>query len=263
MKILFIGDIVGKIGRRIVKEKVPYYVEKYGINFVIANGENATHGKGLNYNHYVELINDGIDVITLGNHYKSKKEIYNYIDGADHLIRPYNVIDSNLGGMGSEVYNVDGINVRVTEIVGSAFINDVTVNSPYLSLMEVLENEGEDKSDIHIVDFHGEATGEKIGFAYAFDGKVSAVLGTHTHVQTRDARILPEGTGFMCDVGMCGYADGILGCETSSVNLKTLYGQNTHFVYPDEGRAMFSAVVLDIEDKTGKCTDIFPILFEE
>ncbi len=263
MKILFIGDIVGKIGRRIVKEKVPYYVEKYGINFVIANAENATHGKGLNYNHYVDLINDGIDVITLGNHYKSKKEIYNYIDGVDRLIRPLNVVDPLLGGVGSEVFNVDGVTVRVTSIIGSAFINDVTVNSPYLSLSELLESEEEEKADIHFVDFHGEATGEKIGFGYAFDGKVSAVIGTHTHVQTRDARILPEGTGFMCDVGMCGYADGILGCETSSVNLKTLYGQSTHFVYPDQGRAMFSAVVLDIDDKTGKCTDIFPILFEE
>ncbi|MCD8204026.1 MAG: TIGR00282 family metallophosphoesterase [Coprobacillus sp.] len=262
MKILFIGDIVGKIGRRIVKERVPYYVEKYGVDFVIANGENATHGKGLNYNHYVELINDGIDVITLGNHYRSKKEIYSYIDHVDHLIRPLNVIDSELGGVGSEVFSVDGINIRVTSIIGSSFINDVTVNNPYLSLKEVIDSE-EEKADIHIVDFHGEATGEKIGFGFAFDGQVSAVLGTHTHVQTRDAHILPEGTGFICDVGMCGYADGILGCETSSVNLKTIFGQNTHFVYPDEGRGLFSAVVLDIDNKTGKCTDIFPILYTE
>ncbi len=263
MRILFIGDIVGKIGRRIVKERVPYYVEKYGVNFVIANGENATHGKGLNYNHYVELINDGIDVITLGNHYKSRHEIYNYIDNVDHLVRPLNVIDSELKGAGSEVFNVDGVNVRVTNIIGSTFINDVIVNNPYLSLLEVIESEEEVKADIHIVDFHGEATGEKIGFAYAFDGRVSAVLGTHTHVQTRDARILPEGTGFICDVGMCGYADGILGCETSSVNLRTIFGQNTHFVYPEQGRGVFSAVVLDVDDKTGKCTDIFPILYED
>ena len=127
MKILFIGDIVGKIGRRIVKEKIPEYVKKYGIDFVIANGENATHGKGLNYHHYEELINSGVDVITLGNHYNSKTEISRYINKVDFVIRPANILNE-FPGEGSAVYDVDGITIRVTNILGSAFINEQVNN---------------------------------------------------------------------------------------------------------------------------------------
>ncbi len=245
-----------------VKEKVPYYVEKYGIDFVIANGENATHGKGLNYNHYLELLNDGVDVITLGNHYNSKKEIANYIDNVDRLIRPINIVNP-IGGVGSEVYEVDGITVRVTNLMGSAFINDVVVSNPYEALIELISDESNEKATIHIVDLHAEATGEKLGLGYEFDGKVSAILGTHTHIQTHDARILPNGTGYITDVGMCGYADGILGVETSSVNEKLLFGNKSRFVYPDDGRGMFNAVVLDIDNITGKTKEIFPIYFIE
>lgn len=262
MKILFIGDIVGKIGRRMIKEKVPYYVDKYGIDFVIANGENATHGKGLNYNHYQELIDDGVDVITMGNHYASKKEIASYIDNVDRLIRPINIVNP-IGGVGSEVYDVDGITVRVTNLMGSAFISDVTVSDPYYALAEVLSDEENEKATINIVDLHAEATGEKLALGYQFDGQVSAILGTHTHIQTHDARILPNGTGYISDVGMCGYADGILGVETKSATEKTLFGNKSRFVYPDEGRGMFNAVVLDIDNISGKTKEIFPIYFIE
>ena len=259
MKVLFIGDIVGKIGRRIVKDKISYFVEKYNIDFVIANGENATHGKGLIFNHYNELINDGIDVITLGNHYDSKSEITRYIDRVDRLVRPVNLLKP-FPGEGSVIFDVDGINIRVTNILGEAFINE-QVNNPYYSMLEVMSED--ERVNIDIIDFHGEATAEKMAFARAFDGKVAAVLGTHTHVQTNDAHVLPKGTAFISDVGMCGEYDSILGFETESVVNKTIYGAQAKFQLHDEGKGLFSAVVIDIDEMTGLARDIFSIYYIE
>lgn len=256
MKILFIGDIVGRVGRRMVKEYLPNIVDKYNIDFVIANGENASHGKGLLRHHYFELIESGVDVITLGNHYDSKKDIRGYIDRVDRLIRPLNLLNE-YPGEGSTVYDVNGVSIRVTNLLGSSFMKE-EVNNPYYSLLDYLSNQ-EEKEDIHIVDFHAEATGEKICFAYAFDGKVSAVIGTHTHVQTRDARILAEGTGFISDVGMTGLYDGALGFDKDSVVNKLMYGNQSKFSIPEEGRGLFSAVVLNIDERTGKCVEIFTI----
>ena len=256
MKILFIGDIVGRVGRRMVKEYLPNIVDKYNIDFVIANGENASHGKGLLRHHYFELIESGVDVITLGNHYDSKKDIRGYLDRVDRLIRPLNLLNE-YPGEGSAVYDVNGVSIRVTNLLGSSFMKE-EVNNPYYSLLDYLSNQ-EEKEDIHIVDFHAEATGEKICFAYAFDGKVSAVIGTHTHVQTRDARILAEGTGFISDVGMTGLYDGALGFDKDSVVNKLMYGNQSKFSIPEEGRGLFSAVVLNVDERTGKCIEIFPI----
>ncbi len=259
MKILFIGDIVGKVGRRMVKEKVPYFVSKYDIDFVIANGENATHGKGLMRSHYYELLDSGVDVITLGNHYDNKNEIRRYLDSADRLIRPVNLLHE-YPGVGTEIYDLDGVTIRVTNLLGSAFM-DEAVNSPYLAMLNILAEE--EPATIHIVDFHAEATGEKQCLAYALDGKVTAVLGTHTHVQTNDAKILPNGTAFISDVGMCGYADGVLGDSKETVIPKILYGEKSRFAPPDEGRGLISTVVIDVDEQSGKALSIFPIYFEE
>ena len=259
MKVLFIGDIVGKIGRRIVKEKLSYFVDKYNIDFVIANGENATHGKGLIYNHYNELISSGIDVITLGNHYDSKNEITRYIDRVDRLVRPVNLVKT-FPGEGSVIFDVDGINIRVTNILGEAFINE-QVNNPYYAMLEVMSED--ENVAIDIIDYHGEATAEKMAFAHAFDGKVAAVLGTHTHVQTNDARILPKGTAYISDVGMCGEYDSILGFDTESVVNKTVYGSDKKFQLNETGKGLFSAVVIDIDEITGLARDIFSIYYVE
>ncbi len=261
MKILFIGDIVGKLGRDIVKEMIPIYVKKYGIDFVIANGENASHGKGLTRSNYDELIDAGVDAITLGNHYKNKIEITHYIDEVDRLVRPLNLVE-DFPGVGSIVFDVEGVSIRVTNILGQAFMHD-QVQVPYFSLLSLLENPDEEKADIHIVDYHAEATGEKQGFAYALDGLVSAVLCTHTHVQTNDAKILPNGTGFISDVGMCGFKDGVLGFEKDSVIKKTVFNENSRFEIPDEGLRQFNAVVIDVDPKSGLTTEIFPINYIE
>ena len=260
MRILFIGDIVGKIGRRIVKDKIDYFVKKYDIDFVIANGENATHGKGLNYNHYHEIINSGVDAITLGNHYDSKSEIRHYINRVDRLIRPLNLVTS-FPGEGSIVFDVDGISVKVVNILGEAFMGE-PVNNPYYAMLENMSDEDQ-QATITIVDYHAEATAEKMGFARAFDGKISAVLGTHTHVQTNDARILPNGTAFISDVGMCGEYDSVLGFETDSVINKTVYGRDSKFQLNEEGKGIFSAVVIDVNEISGLANDIYSIYYVE
>ena len=251
--------MVGRVGRRMLKERVPYYVEKYDIDFVIANGENASHGKGLTRNQYFELVDAGVDAVTLGNHYMSKSDILRYINQVDRLVRPYNLL-KEFPGEGSVVFEVNDVSVRVTNILGSAFMNE-EVNAPYYSILNLLAEE--EPATIHIIDFHAEATGEKQSLAFALAGKVSAVLGTHTHVQTNDAHVLPNGTAFISDVGMTGFADGVLGCTKETVVEKIIYGKQSKFQTPDEGRGVFSAVVLDIDDITGLANQIFPIYYLE
>lgn len=259
MKILMIGDIVGKNGRQVVNKLLPGIIKKYDIDFVIANGENATHGKGLIENHYHYLLNAGVDVITLGNHYNSKNEITTYINGAEQLIRPYN-LKVDFPGVGTAVYEVNDYRIRVTNILGKAFMKE-EVNSPYDAIKEIIEKE--ETTDIHIIDLHAEATGEKQSIAWAFDGKVSAIIGTHTHVQTRDARILPNGTAFMCDVGMCGPYNGILGSNRESVISTLWLNERKAFTVEDKDDSLFNAVFLDINENTGKCEKINPIYLIE
>ncbi len=259
MKILMIGDIVGKNGRQVVKNVLPKIIKKYNIDFVIANGENATHGKGLIENHYNFLVNIGIDVITLGNHYDAKNEIENYINGAEHLIRPYN-LKNEFPGCGTAIYDVNGYLIRVSNILGSAFMR-TEVLSPYDSIKFILEKE--EKADIHIIDFHGEATGEKQSIAWAFDGLVSAIIGTHTHVQTNDARILPNGTAFMCDVGMCGPYNGVLGSKKENVISTLWLKEPKPFIVEDNDDSIFNAVVIDVNEEDGKCRAISPIFLVE
>ena len=251
--------MVGRVGRRMLKERIPYYVEKYDIDFVIANGENASHGKGLTRNQYFELVDAGVDAVTLGNHYMSKSDIIRYINQVDRLVRPYNLL-REFPGEGSVVFEVNDVSVRVTNILGSAFMSE-EVNAPYYSILNLLAEE--EPATIHIIDFHAEATGEKQSLAFALDGKVSAILGTHTHVQTNDAHVLPNGTAFISDVGMTGFADGVLGCTKETVVEKIIYGKQSKFQTPDEGRGVFSAVVIDIDDITGLANQIFPIYYLE
>lgn len=256
MKILFLGDIVGKTGRRVIKNYLPKLVEKYQVDFVIANGENTTHGKGLIEKHYYELLDSGIDCITLGNHYLSKDNLLDYIEDADALVRPLN-ISQRIGGEGSRVFDVNGIKIRVTNILGTAFMKE-EVSSPYYSLKSLIE-QNQDEDSIHIVDYHAEATGEKMCFGYAFDGLVSAVLGTHTHVQTNDAKILKNGTAFMSDVGMCGAANGVLGFERDSVMRVTMFGEKGRFGFDEEDEGILNGVVMNFDDITHKALEIIPV----
>lgn len=254
MKILFIGDVVGRIGRSEVKRRLSSLRSKYGIDFVIANLENATHGKGLSLKHFNELVDAGVDSVTMGNHYMRHPDVLNRNEEFYSMVRPGNMYHE-IPGVGSRVFEVKNLKVRVTNIIGRVAVEGADEN-PFDYLEKIVKN---DTSDIHIVDFHAEATAEKMCLAKAFDGKITALFGTHTHVQTRDARILPLGTAFMTDVGMCGYYDGILGINAEEAierNWKNVPGR---FQCPDEGRGIFNGVILEIDERTHRAISLTPL----
>ncbi|MDY0214859.1 MAG: TIGR00282 family metallophosphoesterase [Bacilli bacterium] len=256
IKILFIGDIVGKAGRETLAHFLPSLKEEHDFDLVIANGENVTHGRGLNKRHYLELMNLGVDVITLGNHFDDREELRSYIEKYDNIARPLNLI-ANYPGKGSVVVTTKkGDKVRVTNILGQAFMKEV-ITSPLLALKLVnLDSE----PMIHIVDYHAEATAEKMTIAWEFDGTISALLGTHTHVQTVDARLLHKGTAYISDVGMTGAYDGVIGAERNSVIQKVWFDKKSPFNYDNEDvNHQFSAVILEIDKETFKTKKITPI----
>lgn len=248
MNILFIGDIVGKPGRQVVKYFLEQNLEEY--DFVIANLENASHGKGLTRAHFLSMLEAGVDVATLGNHYYAKKEIETFIDDYDNILRPANLHKSIIGH-GSDVYQCGNLKVRVTSLMGRVFLSE-QLDNPFDVLDSICKN---DDSDIHIVDFHAEATGEKQALAWAFDGRVNAIIGTHTHVQTNDIRLLKKGTLYLSDVGMCGPYNGILGANKESVIKKTWTGMPTVFGVEEDDEYIFSACSITIDDETKKIID--------
>lgn len=242
MNIVMIGDIFGEIGREMIEHYLPLVKQRYDVDLFIANGENVTHGKGLNKRHYEELLFNGISLITMGNHTYAKREIFDYIDEADRLIVPFNRAKA-LPGTGSRVIECKGKKIRVTNLLGLTFMDGKPQN-PFEAVQDVLAN---DESDIHIIDFHAEATSEKLAFANYVDGKVAAVLGTHTHVATADERLLPKGTAYQSDVGMTGPYNSIIGCETESIVDRFVKGIMTPFKI-GEGEGQFNAVLLRISD---------------
>ncbi|ASP27972.1 putative metallophosphatase [Spiroplasma corruscae] len=239
MNILFIGDVFSSSGREIINLKLKDLVKKYKVDFIIANGENISHGKGINNNHYNFLKEQGINVITSGNHIFRQKDTCNFINEVDDLLRPHNM-SSYLPGKGSYLYNCNNKKIRVTNLMGRMFMDPV--NNPYESLDSILEN---DNSDIHIVDFHAEATAEKAAFAFNYDGKITALLGTHTHVQTADEQILEKGTAFITDVGMTGPLNSIIGVNPDEVILKEKTGLQAKFI-PSSNSGQLCGVLLKI-----------------
>ncbi len=251
MKILFIGDIVSSGGRGIVSRYLKDIKIKYDVDFVIANGENAAHGKGITEKIYLELLSYGIDVVTLGNHFLLATESLNVLDRSEKLVRPLN-IHSSIPGSGSKVFEVKGKKVRVTNLLGKVFINDLNPSNPFDAIDEIIN-----KNDvlIHFVDFHAEATAEKLSLGWYLDGKVSAVIGTHTHVPTADERILPNGTAYLTDVGMSGPYDGIIGTRRDLVIHKQRTGLPTKFDI-QEGDNQLNACLIEIDEETGKAISI-------
>lgn len=243
MKVLFIGDIVGKSGRATVKALLPSLKHEHNIDLTIANGENVTHGKGLNEAHYKELLAMGIDVITLGNHAFSKAEIYAYLDKADRLIRPANISPKDKGRSWIEL-QVKGTPVIVVNLCGQVFMETV-MESPFVT-MSNLQRQFKDK--IIIVDLHAEATSEKAAFAHQYQRLCSAVLGTHTHVQTADERLIGH-CAFISDVGMTGPYDSIIGRDVGEV-LDKFQGLHVRSYTVGEGEAQLCGVVLDIDETT-------------
>lgn len=249
MKVLFIGDIVGKSGRATVKELLPSLRSEHAIDLVIANGENVTHGKGINEAHYAELLSYGIDVITLGNHAFSKAEIYKFIDKADRLVRPANLVPTEVG-TGTREFDVNGSKVVVLNLCGAVFMDNVT-ESPFVTMASLLPSF---KDKIVIVDLHAEATSEKIAFAHQFKYTCSAVLGTHTHVQTADERLIGS-CAFISDVGMTGPYNSVIGRDITEV-LDKFKGFTVKSYTVSEDKAQFCAVLIDIDESNRKARSI-------
>lgn len=251
MKILFLGDIFSKSGREVVKKHLSALKKEYQVDLVIANGENSAHGKGMTKKIYEELMEIGIDAFTMGNHYLKNKEITKWLDDVDNIARPAN-IDGIVEGQGSVVINTPKGDVRITNLIGRVFIKEFDALNPFECLDDIIDDSDE---VIHIVDFHAEANGEKKSLAYYVDGRVSAVLGTHTHVQTADNRVLPKGTAYISDVGFCGGYESVLGIiPQDAISFSKDYIFKNHT--PDDGDGELSAVILDIDEKNGKSNSI-------
>ncbi len=252
MKLLFIGDIVGRAGRRTLVEHLDRLIDHHFVDLVIANGENGAAGHGLTASVLKEIFAAGVDVVTSGNHIWDKKEIMPILDREPRLLRPANY-PPGLPGVGSGVYETAaGIKVGVLNLEGRVFMKNL--DCPFRaadSLVEELQRE----TPIIFVDFHAEATSEKQAMGFYLDSRVSAVVGTHTHVQTADERILAGGTGYMTDVGMSGSQDAIIGNDKTSA-LERFLTQLPVRLEVAKKDSQLSAVLLTIDEKTGQCEQI-------
>lgn len=252
MKVLFIGDIVGKVGRTTLKGLLPNLIDRYKIDLVIANGENLAGGFGITEKTAEEVLKSGVHIITSGNHIWDKKESVPYIAKEDRILRPVNY-PLGVPGYGSVICTIsNGAKVGVINISGRVFMS--ALDCPFRTGEKEIEKLRE-STKVIIVDFHAEATSEKIAFGYFVDGKVSAVVGTHTHVQTADEKILPNGTAYITDVGMAGPSVGVIGIEKEPIIERFLLQMPVKFETA-KGEGILSAVVIEINENTGKSTAI-------
>lgn len=250
MKILIIGDIYSSSGRDMIEKYVPKLREKYNINFIVANGENIAHGNGINERYYHFLLDQKINVVTLGNHAWGNADIFNFICNARNLVRPLNM-PSGTPGVGYVTVNYNNVLITVFQVMGRTFMG-TSLDCPFQTTEKLLK---EVKSDLYICDFHGEATSEKIAFGYHFDGRVDIIVGTHTHVQTNDAHLLPKGTMYMTDLGMTGSLDGVIGVEPKNIIKKFLTGLPVRHNPMETGRKQICGLLVDINEKTRKVTN--------
>jgi metallophosphoesterase (TIGR00282 family) len=247
LRILAIGDIIGKPGRKAVEEILPGLYSEYNIDLVIGNGENAAGGLGLTPSTAEELFDSGIDVITTGNHIWAYKEIIPYLNNGPALIRPLNYPPTN-PGRGYLLKN----NVLIVNLVGRVFIGNF--DCPFRAMDQLLAD-FKHKSIPIIVDFHAEATSEKVAMGKYLDGRVSAVLGTHTHVGTIDAHILPGGTAYVSDIGMVGPIDSVIGDDPNSA-IDRFLTQMPSRLSVGKGKVSFDAILVEVDENTGKAVDI-------
>ncbi len=247
MNILAIGDIIGKPGRNAVKEILPALCDEHNVDLVVGNGENAAGGLGLTPSTAEDLFDSGIDVITTGNHIWTHSDILPCLDSELAILRPLNYPPMN-PGRGYLMKN----NVLIVNLVGRVFMGHV--DCPFRAMDQLLV-EFEHKPIPIIVDFHAEATSEKVAMGRYLDGRVSAVLGTHTHVGTADARILPRGTAYVTDIGMVGPKDSVIGDDPDSV-IKRFLTQIPSRLSVGKGEVSFDAILVEVDEKTGKAVGI-------
>jgi 2',3'-cyclic-nucleotide 2'-phosphodiesterase len=252
MRILFIGDIVGRPGRELVRQGLGALVEHHAIDLVIANAENAAAGFGITREIGDQLLEWGVDVMTSGNHIWDKKEALDYIGTESRLLRPANYPAGAPGNGNYLARTRDGQTVGVINVMGRVFMP--LLDDPFAIVLKEIEAL-KSRARIIFVDFHGEATSEKIAMGWHLDGRVTAVVGTHTHVQTADERILPKGTAYLTDVGMTGPHDSVIGVEIQAALGKFINGLPARFDTATENPRL-NAVVIDADGQTGRATDI-------
>ncbi len=255
MKILFIGDIVGKPGREIIKESLPKIVKKNKVDIVIANSENAAHGKGVNPEILKELQEAGVDVFSGGDHsFDDKHSLEEIYGGSFPIIRPANYSEE-APGEGYCLYKKDKNQILLINLIGRVFMK-MDFDCPFRKLDNILANFAKQKLSAIIIDIHAEATSEKNAIFHYANSRVSAVLGTHTHVMTADEMISSEGTAYISDVGMTGFADGCIGIEKEGV-IKTFLSQmRENHEIPEKGKVVMNYVIVDIDTKSRKAKKI-------
>ena len=251
MNILIIGDIVGQSGVNKIKNDLPNLIKEKNIDFVIANGENSSDGMGITSKIFKELIACGVNVITMGNHTWGKKDIFNIIDNKN-LIRPANY-PKDIPGNGYGIFDYNGKKIAVINLIGRASMN-VLSDNPFIKADEII-NKIKDETDIIIIDFHAEATAEKIAMGYNLENRVSCVFGTHTHVQTADEKILDSGMAYITDVGMTGPSESVLGLKKEIAVHRFKTGEWTHYEC-STNKAIFNAIEIEYDDNTKKAVSI-------
>ncbi len=249
MRILCIGDVVGTAGCAFLREQLPAFKRHQQIDLVICNGENAADGNGITPKAAGHIFTSGVDVITLGNHSFRRREVFSYLDENPNIIRPYNYPSSLTPGVGVCEVDMGFTTVAVINLMGQQFM-DANLDNPFQAVDRILKELG---SRIVVVDFHAEATSEKRAMGLYLDGRVSAVFGTHTHVMTADAEVLPGGTGYITDVGMTGVIDSCLGVDKEIIirRFKTMLPERFDYA---AGACKLNCVIFDVDRKTGRCT---------
>ncbi|MEO0414082.1 MAG: TIGR00282 family metallophosphoesterase [Verrucomicrobiota bacterium] len=254
LRLLFLGDIVGEPGRKAVTERLPIIRKELEIDFTVVNGENSAGGRGITPKICIGLMRAGAAVVTTGDHVWDQREIIEHFEMEPRLLRPINY-PANTPGAGSIVLETSKGKVAVINAQGRSFIQPPLEN-PFLAVDAEIERlKAEEQVKMIFVDFHAETTSEKIAMGRFLDGKASAVIGTHTHVQTADEQIFPEGTAFLCDAGMCGPLDSILGCNSQPIIDRFVSGLPQRFNVA-KGRVGLRGAIVEIDEETGKATAI-------
>ena len=256
MKILALGDIVGPLGCSHVCKKLWGFRKANGISFVVANGENADEGNGISRDSASELLSRGVDVITGGNHIFRKKSVYDFLDMSNCMIRPANY-PSACPGRGYTVVDADGYRALVINVQGTAFMD--SLNCPFETVEKILERNG-GEYDFSVLDIHAEATSEKLALAHCFDGRINIIFGTHTHVPTADCKVLPGGTGYITDLGMCGVQDGVLGVDPDII-IRWMKDKMPQRFSLMQGDPVASGALFDLDVSSGRIKSVERVEF--
>ena len=259
MRILLLGDVCGPAGMKIVQSKLSKIIKEKKIDFTMANGENAAeNGKGITKKNFKDLMDSGVDVVTSGNHIWDQKEILEIIDKEKKLIRPANLLEGQPGN-GFGIYEIKNKKIAVINLIGNVFMKK-SQDLFYFTEKIIKNIKLKKNADFILIDIHGEITSEKMALGHFLDGKVTTVVGTHTHVPTSDTKILKNGTAYQTDLGMCGDYDSVIGMNKDNSIKKFKKDPSAENHYPANGEASLSGVIVDADDETGLANNITQII---